>query len=58
MMNLKKNNKLVKNNKKDPPKKPTKADVNEMNELIIKKGTSINKELLKIILTFKCRLQC
>ena len=58
-MNLKKNNELVKNNnKKDPPKKPTKADVNEMNELIIKKGTSINKELLKIILTFKCRLQC
>ena len=32
-------------NKKEPPIKPTKTDANELNELIIKKETSIGKEL-------------
>ena len=32
-------------NKKEPPIKPTKTDVDELNELIIKKEASINKEL-------------
>ena len=30
-------------NKKEPPKKPTKTDVNELNELIIKEETSIDR---------------
>ena len=30
-------------NKKEPPKKPTKTDVNELNELIIKEETDIDK---------------
>ena len=47
-----------KSNKKEPPKKPTKTDVNELNELIIKKETGTNKNYLKNILTFKRRLQC
>ena len=34
-------------NKKEPPKKPTETDVNEFTELIIKKETSINRELFK-----------
>ena len=36
-------------NKKEPPKKPTKTDVEELNELIIKKERSINRELFKKI---------
>ena len=37
---MKKNNGLVKNfNKKEPSKNPTKTDLNELNELIIKKET-------------------
>ena len=34
-------------NKKELPKKPTETDVNEFTELIIKKETSINRELFK-----------
>ena len=36
-----------KSNKKEPPIKPTKIDVNKLNELIIKKETGINRELFK-----------
>ena len=34
-------------NKKEPLKKPTKTDVNELNELIIKEETSVDRELFK-----------
>ena len=34
-------------NKKEPPIKPTKTDVNELNELIIKEETSVDRELFK-----------
>ena len=40
-------------NKKEPPKKPTKTDVNELNELIIKKETGINRELFKKYFNFQ-----
>ena len=40
-------------NKKEPPKKPTKTDVNEFNELIIKKETGINRELFKKYFNFQ-----
>ena len=50
----KKKNKPVKNLiKKEPPKKPTKTDVRELNELISKEETGMNRELLKIYFTFQ-----
>ena len=36
---------------------PIKTDANELNELIIKEETDIDKNYLKNILDFKCRLQ-
>ena len=39
--------------KKEPPKKPTKTDVKELNELIIKEETGINKELFKKCFNFQ-----
>ena len=42
-----------KSNKKEPPKKPTKTDVEELNELIIKKETGMNRELFKNYFKFK-----
>ena len=38
---------IKKFNEKEPPIKPTKIDVNELNELITKKETSTNRELFK-----------
>ena len=40
-------------NKKEPPKKPTKTDVNELNELIIKEETGIDRELIKNYFSFQ-----
>ena len=40
-------------NKREPPKKPTKTDVKELNELIIKKETGINRELFKKYFNFQ-----
>ena len=40
-------------NEKEPPVKPTKTDVNEFNELIIKEETGINKELFKNYFNFQ-----
>ena len=51
MMNLN-NNRLVKN-EKEPPIKPTKTDVNELNELIIKEETGMNRELFKKYFNFQ-----
>ena len=51
MMNLN-NNRLVKN-EKEPPIKPTKTDVNELNELIIKEETGIDRELIKNYFSFQ-----
>ena len=58
MINLK-NNREVANllNKKEYPEKPTKIDVNELNELIIKKEIGIDRELFENILTLKLQLQ-
>ena len=42
-----------KSNKKEPPKKPTKTDLEELNELIIKKETGMNRELFKNYFKFK-----
>ena len=42
-----------KSNKKEPPKKPIKTDVNELNELIIKKETGTNRELFKKYFNFQ-----
>ena len=42
-----------KSNKKEPPKKPRKTDVKELNELIIKKETGINRELSKKYFNFE-----
>ena len=42
-----------KSNKKEPPKKPKKTDVKELNELIIKKETGINRELSKKYFNFE-----
>ena len=50
-MNLN-NNRLVKN-EKEPPIKPTKTDVNELNELITKEETDINRELFKNYFKFQ-----
>ena len=58
MINLKNNREganLI--NKKEYPEKPTKIDVNELNELIIKKEIGIDRELFKNILTLKLQLQ-
>ena len=44
-----------KSDKEEPPKKPTKTDVRELNELITKEETG---HYLKNILTLKCQLQC
>ena len=53
-MNLRKNNRLIKNLiKKEPPIKPTKIDANELNKFIIKKETDINKELFKNYFKFE-----
>ena len=43
----KKKNRPVKNLKKKPSKKLTKANVKELNELITKKETGMNRELFK-----------
>ena len=40
-------------NEKEPPIKPTKIDVNELNELITKKETGINRELFKNYFKFQ-----
>ena len=40
-------------NKKEPPKKPTKTDMKELNELIIKKETGTNRELFKNYFKFE-----
>ena len=40
-------------NKKEPPIKPPKTDVNELNELIIKKETDIDRELFKNYFNFQ-----
>ena len=40
-------------NKKEPPIKPTKIDVNELNELITKKETRINRKLFKNYYKFR-----
>ena len=50
-MNLN-NNRLVKN-EKEPPIKPTKTDVNELNELITKEETDINRELFENYFKFQ-----
>ena len=42
-----------KSNKKEPPNKPTKTNVNELNEIIIKKETDISKELFKNYFNFQ-----
>ena len=42
-----------KSNEKEPPKKPTKTDVNELNELIVKKETGTNRELFKKYFNFQ-----
>ena len=42
-----------KSNKKEPPKKPNKTDLNELNELIIKKEKGINRELFKNYFNFQ-----
>ena len=42
-----------KSNKKEPLKKTTKTDVKELNELIIKKETGINRELFKKYFNFE-----
>ena len=39
--------------KKEPLKKPTQSDANELNELIIKKETGINRELFKNYFNFQ-----
>ena len=39
--------------KKEPPKKPTKSDVLEFNELIIKKETGMNRELFQKHFSFQ-----
>ena len=44
-----------KSDKEEPPKKPTKTDVRELNELITKGETG---HYFKNILTLKCQLQC
>ena len=43
----KKNNRLVKIDKKEPPKKPTKTDLREFNKWVKKKETGINLELFQ-----------
>ena len=40
-------------NKKEPFKKPTKTDVNDLNELIIKKETDVNREIFKNYFIFQ-----
>ena len=40
-------------NKKEPPIKPTKTDVNELNELIVKEETDIDRELFKNYFKFQ-----
>ena len=52
-----KNNRLVKINNKQPLIKPTKAGVNEFNKLIIKKETSIDRELFKNYFGFQAPIE-
>ena len=40
-------------NKKEPPKKPTQTDLDELNEQIIKKETEINMEPFKSYFKFQ-----
>ena len=40
-------------NKKEPPKKPTKTDIDEFTEFIIKEETGINRELFKNYFNFQ-----
>ena len=47
-----------KSNKKEPLKKPTKTDVKEFNELIIKKETGVNRELFKKYFNFQMPTAC
>ena len=43
----------IKSDKKEPPKKPTKTDVRELNELITKEEIGMNWELFKRYFNFK-----
>ena len=45
--------KTEKLNKKEPPKKPTKTDLDELNEQIIKEETEIKEELFKNYFKFQ-----
>ena len=56
MIKSKKQQTSKKFNEKESPKKPTKVDVKEFSELIIKKEKDIDKNIFKIILAFKRRL--
>ena len=56
MIKSKKQQTSKKFNEKEFPKKPTKVDVKEFSELIIKKEKDIDKNIFKIILAFKRRL--
>ena len=42
-----------KSNEKEPPKNPTKTDVNELTELIIKKETGTKRKLFKKYFNFQ-----
>ena len=42
-----------KSDKEEPPKKPTKTDVRELNELITKEETGMNRELFKRYVNFQ-----
>ena len=52
-LKMKTNNRLVKSLIKKTLKKPTKTDVKELNKLIIKKETGINRELFKKYFNFR-----
>ena len=43
----------IKSDKKEPPKKPTKTDVRELNEFITKEETGMNRELFKRYFNFQ-----
>ena len=49
----KKNKPVKKPYKREPPKKPTKTDMKELNELITKEETGINRELCKTYFNFQ-----